>query len=109
MTDIEMLKTEVGSVSKNHHMNVEMVSYLLENILLNGEYWDMLSPFSDNRVKRPGKKLASLLESWGFDICRHPTLEQCTYRFSVVSQTGDEFDITRFVLDYYNGFCESVK
>lgn len=78
----------------------------LRAYMFDGEGEDMFSPFSENKIKKPARKLRLWLESLGFNFwsCE---LNQCEYSIMLTGCYSDNSSNAEpyafsFTIDYYN-------
>lgn len=94
------LKEIAAQATNTTAIDTEALIETFERYFFEGE-GRVFNPISENRPKKPAKKLAALLEENGFDIVQC-TLEQTDYKVRLVTAYADNFNYETFVIDYWN-------
>lgn len=79
----------------------EVVKETLRSIFLE-ERWKDFNPASKTRIEKPAKKMREILESLGADFESSPVLEQSSYKMSIITGYGNEFDFHYFEVDFHD-------
>lgn len=94
MTAIAEQATNTTSIDK------ERLCEVFQEYFMNGD-GARFDPISENRPKKPAKKLRTFLENLGFDLI-NCVLNQCEYELRIVTSYGDNFSYDTLVIDYWN-------
>lgn len=97
MKKIAALATNTTSIEDEDKENLRTIfqKYFIE---ADGKRF---SPFAENKMKKPAKKLRSFLENLGFDLIKC-VLNQCEYELTIVTSYGENFYSGTIIIDYWN-------
>ena len=94
MTAIAEQTTNTTSLDKEHLCEV------FQEYFMNSD-GVRFNPISENRPKKPAKKLRIFLENLGFDFI-NCVLNQWEYKLTIVTSYGDNFSYDTLIIDYWN-------